>query len=362
MIKIVEIIPSFFPVGGAERFVSNLAMELNKNCLCSVEIISLYSADDNELVNKIKENNIKIHFLGKKKGIDFKCAKKLRLLLQKIKPDCVHLHLDSLVTYYLSRPPKKIVSFYTFHTLINKNVVGSKLKVKNLFTRCLLKRKKILPIAISEVIRNSVSQYYSISTKKIHVVYNGVPLDDFNCSILPEKRKIDLIYIGRFIELKNVEMITSIFLKLKSDFSNLNVVMLGDGRLHDKCKNISNGKIYMPGFVENVGKYLNDSRILVLASKYEGNPIVVNEAIACGTFVVSSRVGGIPDVLDDTEGIMLNLENLDELLYSTLKKCIERFSDISQIITTNLDNNRKKVSIKKTADEYLFIFNKSMIK
>lgn len=358
MIKVVEVIPTFFPVGGAERFVSNLIIQFSKHEDVSVEVISLYNNSDNDIVRKINNFGIKIHFLNKKRGIDFKCAREFRKVVNSIKPDIIHLHLNTLLTYYLSAVSKRIKTFYTFHTLINKNVVGRKNKPINLLTKFLLKTGKIRAVAISNVIKQSICSYYSLKNKYVETIPNGVPLDSIDYSIPSQKRKFDLIFVGRFIELKNVQLIASSFAKIKQSFSKNNLVMLGDGPLLEKCKSDYSNFIHFTGFVDNACSYIENSKVLVLASKYEGNPIVVNEAIAAGTFVVSTCVGGIPDILNETTGLLLPKETNASDLCASLIRVLNDINKISDAIMLNIEKNRENVSIAKTADKYLYIFKK----
>jgi len=56
---------------------------------------------------------------------------------------------------------------------------------------------------------------------------------------------------------------------------------------------------------QQIGDWMNAADVLVLTSLKEGCPNVVLESQACGTPVVASRVGGVPDILDEKRGIMV---------------------------------------------------------
>ena len=85
---------------------------------------------------------------------------------------------------------------------------------------------------------------------------------------------------------------------------------------------------------EELSYFYNMADVLVLPSDTEGVPMVILEALACGTPVVASNVGGIPDIIvDGINGIVLDdlsPEKLTSAIIDILSKKLER-EEISKI-------------------------------
>lgn len=67
------------------------------------------------------------------------------------------------------------------------------------------------------------------------------------------------------------------------------------------------GRVLMPGAVEpaSVADWMNAADVLCLPSYSEGYPNVLVEALACGTPVVTTDVGGAREIVDDSNGIVV---------------------------------------------------------
>jgi glycosyltransferase involved in cell wall biosynthesis len=113
---------------------------------------------------------------------------------------------------------------------------------------------------------------------------------------------------------------------------------------------------YLPH--RKVADYLNEMKLLVLPSYSEGLPHVVLEAMACGTPVLATPVGAIPDIIKDGEtGFLLKsndpnhiAERVVELLNKT--ELLERVSvNAYNFVRTNFSFEKTLESWKKIIDE-----------
>lgn len=354
--------PSLYPIGGAETFVLSLSKYFSsqKN---KVVIISLYNTSSEYIDSFLRLNNIGIIFLDKKKGIDFKCAKKLRKIIKEKKPDICHLHLDTYITFFLSHSYKMQPTFYTLHTSVTKEIFGSILKPRNYLLKKLFKKKSLCPISISNIISNQVCTYFGL--QKCETIFNGVDTAFFKYQPHTNNR-FTFISIGRMIDIKNNLFMIKCFEVFQKKYPEATYLVIGDGNKRKECIDYcETNKLKNVIFIKetnDVASFLNQSSCLLLASKFEGNPMVVNEAIACGVWVIANPVGGIPDIIDNNCGYLSTLGSDDSFIKLMESFYINQKTIVDKTIPNSIVQNRLKVSIIRTGNEYLDLFQKNLRK
>lgn len=141
----------------------------------------------------------------------------------------------------------------------------------------------------------------------------GVNALDFDVFKPEDCEKVyDLIYCGRMDKVKQIDVLIRSIGVLKEHHSSIRAVLIGDGPLLRKLQSLSEG-LGLGSSVEFTGdlpahripKYLNQSRIFVMTSLFEGLPVAMLEALSCGIPVVVPDVGDIKDVAVDGENACL---------------------------------------------------------
>ena len=115
-------------------------------------------------------------------------------------------------------------------------------------------------------------------------------------------------YIGRFSEEKGIlNLVKSISLVLNRR-KDVCFVLCGEGELSDEIRKIIQREsleayVRLTGWISHadIPNFLNDFKLLVLPSYTEGLPNIMLEAMACGTPVLATQVGAIPDIIKDNE-------------------------------------------------------------
>ena len=164
------------------------------------------------------------------------------------------------------------------------------------------------------VSRKLLEQSNQITTKGTKIIlYNGynenfkkyaeTTREQIKKELNVENKKV-VGFVGNLIEIKNANLLPSIFHSIKKKYpESIAFWIIGDGHLrHSIEKTISDDKTINVKFLgnqppESIPNFMNCLDVLVLPSKNEGLPLVTIEAIACGANVVGSNVGGISEVI-----------------------------------------------------------------
>jgi len=176
----------------------------------------------------------------------------------------------------------------------------SQLKLGNFILRCASWADGIIAIS-SEIEQELMSNGFP--AKKIYRIPNSVDTSLFcPCSAVPNDAVPSISYVGRLSRQKGLDTLVKAIKHLQGRLSLFKVYIVGDGEQKPMLQNMVceyglEDKITFTGAIPNVADYYQRSRIIVMPSYYEGLPLVLLEAMACGVPVVASQVGGILDVL-----------------------------------------------------------------
>jgi glycosyltransferase involved in cell wall biosynthesis len=176
----------------------------------------------------------------------------------------------------------------------------------------------------SQAVLNDMIAKEGIAREKLFLCHNGYMPETFfprNAnSVRPAGLHGAELVIGVVAALrpeKNVEILLQAAARL-SDF-DFRLLVLGSGPEEAKLRRVTaelgiTGKVHFEPGRPDVAEWFRFIDIFVLPSVSESFPNVLLEAMASGCAVVASRVGGIPELLDEeSNGILFRPDNLDEL-------------------------------------------------
>ncbi len=188
----------------------------------------------------------------------------------------------------------------------------------------------------------------SISEHKVRVIPNGVdserftPTDKASCRRrlgLPSDRKI-VLFVGKLDTVKGIEYLLEATAEIRAACQNLFIAIVGDGPLYQSLIRKTQ-ELDLTGLVtffgakphEEIPLWMNSCDLFCLPSLREGWPCVIMEALACGKPVVASRVGGVPEIVNEKNGFLVEPRNSKDLAQG-IERALERSWDIREILTT----------------------------
>lgn len=320
--------------GGAQKYILELAKELQKRGLN----VCVALGGNGVLINKLKQENIQVEqitYLGRDVSIlnDLKTFFALLKIIFKYKPDVVHLNsskiggLGTLAARILF-VPKIIFTIHGWAFNEDRSPLSKKIIGLLYFITIFLSHHSI---AVSKETKKQGVQipFYPIIKNKITIVRNGISSPDFLSkqeaqNFISEKIHLSLnnkIIIGQIAELhpiKSIETTIEAAKDLVKDYPDLVFILMGDGEQKGKLRFLIdkynlNQNVFLLGFVDNAAQYLKAFDIFCLTSKSEALALVLLEAGFASVPIISSRVGGIPELITDNEtGLLFESGNVEE--------------------------------------------------
>lgn len=228
-------------------------------------------------------------------------------------------------------------------------------------------KRLLLPYVDWMVVQTQgIKEYFPKSIQnKTTVIFNPVNDDVFKpSSAITEKAgKLNrLISVGRLYPQKNQQMMVRAFARVANLFPEWQLVIYGEGPLRAELEDLVSSlclqdRVLLPGRTENVIEELRKSQIFCLSSYYEGMSNAMIEAICVGLPIVTTKVSGTENLINDGENGFL-IENNNEVSFA--EKIAELMS--SSILRKRMSvNNQQFVrlfNIDNIINEWIQLINK----
>jgi len=161
-----------------------------------------------------------------------------------------------------------------------------------------------------------LSAYGMKNTLNVHVIPLYVDTEEFRCiNPFTERHKI-VGYVGRLSRDKGVMNLVNAIPKVLDQLDDVRFVFVGEDLSKGEIERYVRGNnlgeaVDLVGWVhhDQIPSFLNEFRLLILPSFSEGLPNVLLEAMACGTPVLASPVGGVVDLIEDGHSGFILREN-----------------------------------------------------
>lgn len=360
--------------GGAEEVMYSYAEILSQHYR-----VSIFTSFDDGAASK-KLENVKFNYISRNiknsnrkgnhsfKGILlFSVAvlfrRKLIVDFDVVILDSIHYFYQKSFLKFLKRKNCKIITLFheAWYEYRKSGAVSPVVSFfMEIFIRRLIHYSDTI-ISVSNPTTKSLINNYSVGREKVVTIPLGINLKDINerYSIREvSERQYDLVFVGRFAEIKRVGDIVDAVSILKRKGKNLAVALIGDGPqriiIERKINQLGLSKDFkMFGFLNDNEKYsvMVNSKIFILPSEREGFSISTLEAMALGCIPIVSKpkfdeVFGVSHFIKNHEnGLYFSVGNVNELAIE-ISNCLDDLE-----IADSLSFNARKTSKQYTLSE-----------
>jgi glycosyltransferase involved in cell wall biosynthesis len=356
-LKILQFIETGGP-GGAEKVVSLLCKQLKE------EGHQVFAGTLREgwLTQELDKLEIKRLKFNTSKIFDLKLILHLIRFCKKEKIEVIHSHLlDSnfycAIAALILKIPLIATEHGDIHHLKKKKFTSLKVKVVSILAKYIsavseFSRNALILKGASDkkvvVIRNPISIYQKIETSR---EFLNLPINESDwlwahvANLRPVKDQVTLL--KGFHKSKELSKIPQ------------KLLLIGDGDLLLELKQIVvdlniQDDVFFLGFRDDVKKILSVCNGFILSSISEAMPMSISEAILADLIVISSSVGGIPEIiLDNKTGFLFEAKNEQELAIKISKTLTFNKEELETIKSSAKNNLLANYSLEKITKEFL---------
>lgn len=364
--KIIWLIDALKP-GGAEQLMPTLLSNFNKEHF-EMRVCALMVKDGNPLSKELTDMGIPVDIVHANSLKNPLNLFKLTAYFNKHQPDLIHTQLQfSDILGNIAAKIKGIPSVSTLHTLDDiANEHGSSFWRKKM-SWFVLRNFCDRVIVVSNKTKEHHIHTGKLPEKHTKTLYNGIQLSRFqnrnparlvekkqDLHIEPDHKIITTIAVLR--EAKGIQyMIDALSMILDQD-PRITYLIVGEGlygtSLRDRivARNLEK-HIVMAGHRTDIPDLLAMSDLFVLPSLGDALPTVLIEALAAGTPIIATDVGGIPEIIEHGKnGILVPPANTQALANSCMQLLKDKEKS-KQLLNAGLKTAREKFDVKSQVQQ-----------
>ena len=320
-------------MGGAEKQLFELSRRINKDDF-EVLVCTLKSEGGN-LLQKLQKEGITTKTIELNDKKDFKKVIELFKIIKEFKPDILQsfLFFDNILARIFGRILKVPVIISG-----QRNVETKRSFERNFLDKLTINLAHYI-ISNTEAGKKLIINRERFNPSKIFVCPNGI--DFKNVVKLREEQKQEIKdyykikdnqfiigFVGYLTEQKGVENLLKAVSLIQNELKNkIKVLIIGDGDKKEELEKMSrelkiDDKVHFFGFQKNGFRFISMFDIFVLPSLWEGQPNVLLEAMAYEVPIISTRVGGVDEMIEDRRnGILVDAGNAYQIAGSINMIC-----------------------------------------
>lgn len=329
----IAIVVSTLDLGGAQRAVSNIVMNLPTDCEIDLilnsreHIVYPYRGNIISLDLEPQENRSGLLYQGK---VFFKRLRLLRKLKREKGYNAVISFLDSANIANILTGKKFCKTIVSVRTrLSGENNWKYKIIVSNLVKLLYNKADKV--VAISEGVRQDLIDNFNIKKENVCTIYNCYDVEEIQekaampCEeVEVDKDSFSIATMGRFVQQKGQWHLLRAFKEVLKEEPKAKLYILGEGELQDYLYKMVDElemreSVVFCGFLKNPFSLISKVKLFVFPSLWEGFGNALVEAMACGVPCIASDFKyGAREIMQDNADINLECKKVETVDYGIL--------------------------------------------
>ena len=329
----IAIVVSTLDLGGAQRAVSNIVMNLPTDCEIDLilnsreHIVYPYRGNIISLDLEPQENRSGLLYQGK---VFFKRLRLLRKLKREKGYNAVISFLDSANIANILTGKKFCKTIVSVRTrLSGENNWKYKIIVSNLVKLLYNKADKV--VAISEGVRQDLIDNFNVKKENVCTIYNCYDVKEIQekaampCEeVEVEQDSFSIATMGRFVQQKGQWHLLRAFKEVLKEEPKAKLYILGEGELQDYLYKMVDElemreSVVFCGFLKNPFSLISKVKLFVFPSLWEGFGNALVEAMACGVPCIASDFKyGAREIMQDNADINLECKKVETVDYGIL--------------------------------------------
>jgi glycosyltransferase involved in cell wall biosynthesis len=352
---------------GAERVALDLCKSLKRyGCESIIGVIRNSHNPHVEVADEARKNSIDAMIFPCEGQLDVKLIFRIRKYASENQINLMHCHGYKSNFYGLLASKKGIPIVTTNHNWLTSQ--SWKLRVYRHLDSLLIRYFSRV-IAVSDGIKQEMLTY-GVPRGKIRVIDNGIDITRFRDTVSPEavkkefglKKEITIIgTIGNLGAEKGHVYLLQAAKNIVKNVGSVKFFFVGDGPLRAYLENEATqlgigDYVIFTGFRTDIPNLLSMMDIFVLPSVKEGLPMVLLEAMAARKTVVATRVGAIPKVVNNENGMLVepgDAAGLQDAILSLLASEEKRH----RYASAGYDTVKTYFSSERMSLEYIDLYN-----
>ena len=363
--KVIHFIPSIDQAsGGVGVYIQLLAKELGK--LCELYIVTAHSQ------NQLPIDNAKVITIPTELSQFRQMKKEWYELLNNIRPDLIHINCCWLPQSAFTQKWAQELGYKVILSphgmlepwIISRHYWTKKLPALLLYQKAAIKNADCIHATANSEKENILKLGYN---NNIEVIANGIDIENINMKTDWERKK-NILFLSRIHIKKGIEFLIEACSEIKDQLTNYTINIAGEGDkeyIHTLKKKVNDlglsEVIHFLGGIYGTKKWelFRNADVFVLPTYSENFGIVIGEALACGTPVITTK--GTPWKELDSEHCGWWIEIGSAATQKALKEFLSLTSKELEIMGKN---GRKLIerqySIRQTANEMYLLYQKTI--